>query len=542
MRATEGLVLMSLRIRLLLCIIPAIILSTGVAMYLCVRPFYAGLLGFDYDPAYAYLMNGVGILHGYAPRHVDHPGTPVQFLCAGVTFVIWSIAQLVDINAVSLDLFVQTNPEFILSCISFVFLTVHVTAVYYIGAVVYRTTDSLQSVALIQTSSLLLNSSFFHVMYVNGEAASICASLFLLGVVLRETFDSEHSDNNRNRHWIPFLVGLLLAIAVTSKVTFAPYILLLFSMGSSKRILTSFLYFLATVLVILIPVRLRIKHFIEWIYRITVHSGYYGTGSRGYVDIADLPHHFLQINEDYSFSIACLGVIIVLFVLHRGASPAASNIIDGRRRNRLLGLLLTASVLSAVIALKHYQGRYAIPMALLTGTILLVVLHQYEAFGYSTKKKHFYHVFLGAISVSCLIYYVNLFISLSKAYNSRVSELSAIETTISTFPNPVLVGDYRVPNLQYATQFGLSYVAREFAWHFTGGAEDQISYDSSRDMIVAAGYGLKDIRILTELAQNGRPVLLLLPEGATVSGVSTNLILRTPSGLRLFQVTSSESP
>ena len=61
-----------------LLISPAIILIAGLGLIAYMSPIYSGLRGLDYDPAYQYLFNGAGLMKGYNPSHVDHPGTPVQ--------------------------------------------------------------------------------------------------------------------------------------------------------------------------------------------------------------------------------------------------------------------------------------------------------------------------------------------------------------------------------------------------------------------------------------------------------------------------------
>ena len=39
-------------------------------------------LHFNLDPTYSYFFNSLNLLNGMAPSHIDHPGTPVQFLGA----------------------------------------------------------------------------------------------------------------------------------------------------------------------------------------------------------------------------------------------------------------------------------------------------------------------------------------------------------------------------------------------------------------------------------------------------------------------------
>jgi len=52
----------------------------GLVMIGYMSPIYSGLQALDYDPAYPYLFNGAGLMKGYNPSLVEHPGTPVQIL------------------------------------------------------------------------------------------------------------------------------------------------------------------------------------------------------------------------------------------------------------------------------------------------------------------------------------------------------------------------------------------------------------------------------------------------------------------------------
>jgi hypothetical protein len=49
-------------------------------------PYY---LGYNSDPAYAYLLNSLNILNGVPPGHTDHPGTTVQLLGAVGILIRW---------------------------------------------------------------------------------------------------------------------------------------------------------------------------------------------------------------------------------------------------------------------------------------------------------------------------------------------------------------------------------------------------------------------------------------------------------------------
>ena len=63
----------------ILLIVPIVLFIIQYSFIQKIYPLYL-----DSDPAYQYLFNGLLILNGHSPYHIDHPGTPVQILIAGV--------------------------------------------------------------------------------------------------------------------------------------------------------------------------------------------------------------------------------------------------------------------------------------------------------------------------------------------------------------------------------------------------------------------------------------------------------------------------
>jgi hypothetical protein len=115
-------------IRSLLLIVPVVIF---IIQYCFIKKIYP--LYLDSDPAYQYLLNGLLILNGHSPYHIDHPGTPVQTLIAGVLYVSWSIAKLMGWSNEALDISVGSHPERYLQIISYVLVVLNCTASYILG-------------------------------------------------------------------------------------------------------------------------------------------------------------------------------------------------------------------------------------------------------------------------------------------------------------------------------------------------------------------------------------------------------------------------
>src|SRR5262245_47286202 len=108
-------------------------------------------LGYNYDPEYPYLLNGLNLVEGVAPRHTDHPGTPVQLLAAGG---IW-IAHAVTRPGTSVRADVLTRPEFFLSAVGAGLLALQGLATTVLGWTVLRSTGSLAWALTAQAAPLV---------------------------------------------------------------------------------------------------------------------------------------------------------------------------------------------------------------------------------------------------------------------------------------------------------------------------------------------------------------------------------------------------
>ena len=121
-----------------LLIFPVVVLISGLVMIGSMSPVYSGVQGLDYDPAYQYLFNGAGLMKGYNPSHVDHPGTPVQILTGLISITSWSVARLFALTALPFPASIAANPEEYLRVIMTVFLAMNCMAIYWLGTAIAR--------------------------------------------------------------------------------------------------------------------------------------------------------------------------------------------------------------------------------------------------------------------------------------------------------------------------------------------------------------------------------------------------------------------
>ena len=166
-----------------LLIVPAIILIAGVVMIGHMSPIYSGLRGLDYDPAYPYLFNGAGLMKGYNPSLVEHPGTPVQLLAGLISILSWSVATLTGLTTLAFPASVAENSEEYLRVVMTAFLVMNCIAVYWLGAAIARSTRFIVAGIACQAAYLLFGALFPRIFHAAPEAI-VCLSATALMAAL----------------------------------------------------------------------------------------------------------------------------------------------------------------------------------------------------------------------------------------------------------------------------------------------------------------------------------------------------------------------
>ena len=160
---------------------------------------------YGYDPAYAYLFNGMGLMRGFAPHHVDHPGTSLQMLTGIVSFSDWLVKRLFGATTLNFEASVLNDSESYLLTISVVLLILNVVALFYLGLKIARSSGSLAVAMLAQAGYLLFASQLPRFAYVSPEALTIFSAAMVMGLLSPYLFSSD--PENRGRIVDPILIG-----------------------------------------------------------------------------------------------------------------------------------------------------------------------------------------------------------------------------------------------------------------------------------------------------------------------------------------------
>jgi len=378
-----------------------------------IEAFYLSWL----DPVYAYLFNGLNLARGeMSIGHTDHPGTPLQVLCAVVIRIVYSFR---DANSISTD--VLTYPEIFLSAISYTLIAANVAVVGFTGHLVYRKTLSIGTAMFIQLSPLVSIITIKSLPIPSCESLLLVCEVLLIALLYIYTF-TEITKPNR----YVFLFALLAACCVATKVSAAPVFLvpLIVLQNNANRIR----YLLLTLLFFIVFVLPAISDLDENLYflrKILIHTGKYGSGTEEVINFAMFFDHLKRMfTEELPFTLIC--ILYVIFFIHRAIAPM---LID-KKLQRLVFALAIATLAQIIIVAKHYSFHYMIPVFSFTILGFYALLSIYaEWFKTHFNMKFFSHmryeivaVFLLFIVLTIrLIYNYNFYPNLNHPMNKTVT-------------------------------------------------------------------------------------------------------------------------
>jgi len=340
--------------------LPYLSLSLVPFVYLVVGFMYIHSQGLYFlksvDPEYAYLFNGLLMARlDLAVPHIDHPGTPVQCVAAVLLRFMYLFRGGEDLTA---D--VMKNPEIYLRGILY---TLNVLNALAIGLMGFFTSRYL----LPGYGIFLQVTPFAHLLplEITGRVMpeslmTLLAALWMV-LIIRKVFRPAEVKPDRG---YPLLFGFLFGLSLADKLTFLPFFLLpLFLLLTWKSRLLYLMFGTLSFFIFAFPVTLRIKVFYDWVSRLFIHTGTYGSGDTGIIQLAAFKANLFtqyQHTRLLFYSALVLLLVSVLYVL----------LARKRQQSALMpraGLGLSVVVLFMyVLAAKHFSYHYMVPALLLT--------------------------------------------------------------------------------------------------------------------------------------------------------------------------------
>lgn len=339
-----------------------------------------------YDPQFAYLLDSINIAEGHAPGVYHHPGTPLQVL--GATLLTTRHAARAP--GVPLRQDVLADPIAALDTIGLTLRLLHAAALGALGIAALRLTGTLACALAAQGLTLLSLAALRSVHRVAPESL-----LTTIGLVLAASVMMCLSRPHAVRARFGVISGVLVALGVGAKVTFAPACLAVWGVlaGSRPRALRPALLHAAVLpvalVVVLAPILGRLPEMGRWFGNIAARDGLYGrSGGHLIVNLGEYPGQLwlLVAAEPVLAGAALAGAALWGALL----IPALARRLDeqARRARTVLGAVAAAQLLQFVVVAKHMTPRYMVTAVALMGlSACLAFVLTRAAFPRSTSRR-----------------------------------------------------------------------------------------------------------------------------------------------------------
>jgi hypothetical protein len=429
--------------------IPLALIGLWKSLFQAKGPYW---LGSNLDPDYAYLLNGLSILHGHGPRHVDHPGTPVQILVA----LLIKGTHLVSGSGPVADDVIQ-RPEHYLLAANGLLLLAFAGALVIAGLAALRATGSLLAGVAMQLLPGLSPLVALHVLCVKPEPFLATLTTLLAALVLH-TLDPDRAKGRvPEAAWFGVLVGL----AVAAKITAAPLAVvpLVLLRGLRPRALFAGVALLTSALATL-PAWPALRGFREFITGIATHSGQYGTGPPSVFDLQEYLHGLrLLVQENAGAlpaAVALLGLAAVAALSWRARRGGVAQV--AAARDALLAAV-AVQLASYLLVARHAASHYVLPAVVMAGLTAALVIH---AVGVlvppGSWPRRIVLVAAGLLLAGAALRFGR---GLEEAGASlraqRDDQLKVVGTLAERFPGARVVHHYRSSSPAYALHFGDMY-------------------------------------------------------------------------------------
>ena len=503
---------------ILLLILPIIILVTGHYYLIEMLPLYSGPLGFDMDPGYQYFLNGLSILDGVAPGHIDHPGTPLQLFSALIILLKWIITCGINLNINTSDFFrdVIQNSESYIKTICYVLLLLNTWACYFVGKKIYQSSKLICLSLVVQMSSLAFWQLSPRLVYLCPEALLFFCSLLLAGLLAKYIFKENQTNNSINQLEL-FKVALICAIGITTKVTFAPFCISLLFIWNRKYLINILLSIMLLIGIILIPIYTKLPWMYGWFYSLATHSGIYGSGENKFIDASLIPGVIIQLANEiplyFILSIVLIAFLPINIILSKRVKLLKKIKEDRRSVNIIFNLIfISIFILQTLIVIKHYRIHYMVPAIPFTFLGISWIFYSLQVSNIPNVRQ----ISARLLWVVLCILFLNLVRQSYFSYDLLKSERvimnqsnSVIMSSIHSFNNPIIVGAYRCHLIECALAFGGSYVSNNA--RLAALLKQHFYFNIWNKKLLSFGSGYVDLSILQPYLDANADVLLISP-------------------------------
>ena len=361
-------------------IVPGIVLGFTAFLKLAAGPYW---LASNLDPSYQYLVNGLYLIKGYVPNHTDHPGTPLQMLCCVVCWLFnWGRSSEDLVTHVLID------PEFYLRTVFVVLSLFTFFTSFYLGMYVFRKTNDQWAALLTQLPALgflVMKAGLFIPVVANVSPEALLVGIVnLFNICLFQNYFATKNRDTltflKEKSMCPgFLWGSVCGLGVAVKLTFLPVLIVPLIVLSWKNKAIFVCAFAASFFAWTIPILSKYPRLWGWVSGIITHTGTYGTGGAGIIDVHSYFLNWKSIvlgQWVYApFVFLALALVLWKFVVKKWDKGTFFLLVT------MIGVCIQFSVVA-----KHPAAHYLLPGLGLFSFILVLVYLQWPFQNALTKR------------------------------------------------------------------------------------------------------------------------------------------------------------
>lgn len=330
-------------------------------------PFY---LAFNLDPDYAYLFNSLLLLHFQAPAHIDHPGTTLQLLGAGVIFLRHLFLNR-NVELTDLTFSVLKDPEGYLFAIHRVLIGI-VAASFAFASLKFAQRRGVAMSLVFQAVCAGFVSVTQCLVRVTPEPLLLAASLLAVALLQEET------DDGRIRIGNAIALGIVLGFGVVTKITFIPICISVLIIRDRYARVVATLLMILSVPIFSAPILGQYSRFMDWMGDLFVHDKRYGKGLVGLPAVSAFFDNLQSLfkAEPLIFILMVeFGIWILVWGIRRIRNPGGPSHLSDR------ALFTGACVLlmQGVLTLKHPAPHYLLPVMILAAWLHLLLLQRSQS-------------------------------------------------------------------------------------------------------------------------------------------------------------------
>jgi hypothetical protein len=463
-------------------------------------PLHSGSPGYDQDPAYAYLFNGLLILEGYPPYHIDHPGTPLQLLFALTIFIRWLITRLLTGSSLDFVDSVMSDPESYLFDMAVLLLALNLYALTFFGRRISEATGKIHLGMFCQLSLLCFTIMAPKAAYPAPEAVLIFCSLILLGLLSPRIFRSINTTQS-----VPSvsskLVGATFALGLAVKITFVPVVLLFVLLPQGKERRIGVITGLVVFLLLVTPTLPNIDRFVGWVTGLVSNSGIHGGGGAGFINLASIPANLHSLF--LWFPLFVIAIVLSIFVIIHSTIKRSAVPIQGPL------ILTVVALLQTGLVLKHPGAHYMV--AVLPIALVLLAWSVLFALPKPRAIKTLFVVLVGlALAHSILVSVVGVN-KLSEQRSEMELAMTAIVKEMARYPDAIIVCSFRCALPQYALTMALIYSPLLISDKTTINLKKFFDYDIFQSKLISVGNPSLSLDFLSKCSSNKQTVLIITP-------------------------------